>query len=168
MANFQKELIKAKMSENRSFQDILDEYNVRSSDVKVEDDYVSFIIFGKRNERLTPPNNGDLWILESDSGLLITNDIWGQFFAIAVHTEDETLYLTEHDARQYLMKYFEDVTLPLGCEDDLSELLLSLPSRTPDWTYISELIELINEECPEPLDITGADKIRVVDHYPIS
>lgn len=89
------------MSARRTLDSILKEYNVTRSDVEVDGQYVTIFVSGNRNERITPPTNGDLWALETDDGTFTTNDKEGKFFRFAAVNEEGTRFMGKDELCEY-------------------------------------------------------------------
>lgn len=153
--------ISSAVTAKRKVQDILAEYKVDIADIKKEGRQVSFTIYGMRDERLTPPVNGDLWVLATDSGKFFTNDQDGRLFKYAVSTEEDIIYLNEEQTIAYLRSHLPDETLPLGIDDYITDLQEELAKGDPDMDLVDELLSSIDEECPMSLDGLRISKIGV-------
>ena len=153
--------ITSAVTAKRKVQDILAEYKVDSADIKQEGRQISFTICGMRDERLTPPVNGDLWVLATDSGKFFTNDQDGQLFKYAVTTEEDVLYLNEEQTIAYLKSHLPEETLPLGTDDYIADLQDELAKGNPDMDIVDELLSAIDEESPMSLDGLRVSKIGI-------
>lgn len=101
MSTINKIKIKAEMSARRTLASILSEYNVNRSDVEIDGQYATIFVSSNRNERITPPTNGDLWVLETDNGTFTTNDKDGKFFRFAMVNEEGTRFLNKEELYDY-------------------------------------------------------------------
>ena len=115
MSTYMTLFITAEMTADRTLDSILAEYNVSKADVKIDGNYVSFYIDGKRNERLIPPQNGVLWVLWDDSGYYVTNDKKGKFFKYFIKTEDNELCLNEEQTVSLLKERISEMVVPVFC-----------------------------------------------------
>ena len=145
-------IIKAEMSATRTLDNILAEYNVPKSDVEIDGNYVSFYIDGKRNERLTPPQNGDLWVLWDDSGYYVTNDKKGKFFKYFIKTEDNELCLNEEQAVSLLKERISEMVVPVT-KIDLLNMALSRTAKP--GSNLEDINDFLDSMIEDDLDTRG-------------
>ena len=145
-------LIKAEMSARRTMASILSEYNVNSSDVKIDGQYATIIVSGNRNERVNPPTNGDLWVLETDDGTFSTNDKDGKFFKYFIKTEDGDLYLNENQTASLLKERISEMVVPVA-KNDLLNMALSKTAKP--GSNLEDVNEFLDSMIEDDLDTRG-------------
>ena len=153
-------IIKAEMSATRTLDNILAEYNVPKSDVEIDGNYVSFYIDGKRNERLTPPQNGDLWVLWDDSGYYVTNDKKGKFFKYFIKTEDNELCLNEEQAVSLLKERISEMVVPVT-KIDLLNMALSRTAKP--GSNLEDINDFLDSMIEDDLDTRGIEFISKIN-----
>ena len=145
-------IIKAEMTATRTLDSILAEYNISKADVKIDGNYVSFYIDGKRNERLTPPKNGDLWVLWDDSGYYVTNDKKGKFFKYYINTEGNELCLNEEQTVSLLKERISEMDVP-DTKYDLRDMALSTLAKP--GSNLEDVNDFLDSMIEDDLDTRG-------------
>lgn len=153
-------IIKAEMTATRTLDSILAEYNVSKADVEIDGNYVSIYIAGKRNERLTPPQNGDLWVLMYDSGYNVTNDKKGKFFKYFINTEGNELCLNEEQTVSLLKERISEMDVPESYYDLRDMALSTLAKPGSDLEDVNEFLDSMIED---NLDTRGIFYISKID-----
>ena len=153
--------IKAEMTADRTLDSILAEYNVSKANVEIDGNYVSFYIDGKRNERLTPPQNGDLWVLWDDSGYYVTNDKKGKFFKYFIKTEDNELCLNEEQAVSLLKERISEMVVPVTKIDLLNMALTRLIKQGSNLEDINDFLDSMIEDDLDTRGIIFISKIKL-------
>lgn len=153
-------IIKAEMTATRTLDNILAEYNVPKADVEIDGNYVSFYIDGKRNERLTPPQNGDLWVLWDDSGYYVTNDKKGKFFKYFIKTEDNELCLNEEQAVSLLKERISEMVVPVT-KIDLLNMALSRTAKP--GSNLEDINDFLDSMIEDDLDTRGIEFISKIN-----
>lgn len=149
------------MTAERTLDSILAEYNVSKADVEIDGNYVTFYIDGKRNERLTPPQNGDLWVLWDDSGYYVTNDKKGKFFKYFIKTEDNELCLNEEQAVSLLKERISEMVVPVTKIDLLNMALTRLIKQGSNLEDINDFLDSMIEDDLDTRGIIFISKIKL-------
>ena len=161
MAIFRTIIIKAEMTSRRHLRNILDEYNVNFDEVEVEGQLVTIKLFGKRNEHIAPPNNGDIWVLSDDSGYCVTNDVNGRFYKYVISTEEDNLFLNEVQAVSLLRNRLSDLVVPVDKDSLYNSALSQLNKPGSNLSEVEEFLSSMVEDGYETGGILGISKINV-------
>ena len=148
------------MTATRTLDSILAEYNVSKANVEIDGNYVSFYIDGKRNKRLTPPKNGDLWVLWDDSGYYVTNDKNGKFFKYFVKTEDNELCLNEKQTVSLLKERLSEMVVPVTKIDLLNMALSTIIKPESNLEDVNEFLDSMIEDDLDTRGIIFVSKIE--------
>ena len=160
MANYTSIEIRAKVTSGRPYNRILSEYNIPSADIDNDKNIISFRIFGKRSERLTPPQNGDLWVLMDDSGYCVTNDKKGEFFKYFIKTEDNELCLNEEQTVSLLKERISEMVVPVT-KIDLLNMALSRTAKP--GSNLEDINDFLDSMIEDDLDTRGIEYISKIN-----
>ena len=152
MSTFKTITINAEMSAKRTLASILSEYNVNSSDVTIDGQYATIFVSGNRNERITLPTNGDLWVLATDDGTVTTNDKDGKFFKYFIKTEDNELCLNEEQTVSLLRERISEMVVPVTKIDLLN---MALSKMAKPGSNLEDVNEFLDSMIADDLDTRG-------------
>jgi len=148
------------MTATRTLDSIFAEYNVSKADVEIDGNYVSFYIDGKRNERLTLPQNGDFWVFMDDSGYYVTNDKKGKFFKYFIKTEDNELCLNEEQTVSLLKERISEMVVPVT-KIDLLNMALSRTAKP--GSNLEDINDFLTSMTEDGLDTRGINFISKIN-----
>ena len=149
---FKNLVIKAEMTADRTLDSILAEYGATLADIEIEGNYVTIYTSSKREERLTPPKNGDLWVLWDDSGYYVTNDKKGKFFKYYINTEDNELCLNEEQTVSLLKERISEMDVP-DTKYDLRDMALSTLAKP--GSNLEDVNDFLDSMIEDDLDTRG-------------
>lgn len=145
MATYQTLLVRAAKNNNRTLESIADEYGIPASSCKDKGDFVEVTLFGRRNEQLPIPNNGDIWALCFDGGFCYSNDLEGKHFQYWMNTEEAGEFVTTEAALMEIFKStwqkFHSTPFPFSFKD-LKDRILPYS----DDSMICDCSELSHDE----------------------